>query len=93
MLNHHVVVLVPQVGGWRAHVPDFPGCRAEAMELEAAIGRARRNVGGAADDLRRHGQVLPVARTYKQVQADSDWARQRGIHIPSAVISWIKLGD
>lgn len=93
MLHHHIVVLVPQMGGWRAHVPDFPGCRAEAIELEAAIGQARRNVGGAADDLRRQGRSLPVARSYEQVQADSGWARQRGIHVPSAVISWIKLGD
>ena len=93
MLHHHIVVLVPQVGGWRAHVPDFPGCRAEARELEAAIGRARHNVGGAVDDLRRHGMTLPVARTFEQVQSDVNWARQRSIHIPSAVISWIKLGD
>jgi predicted RNase H-like HicB family nuclease len=93
MAHHRIVVLVPQMGGWRAHVPDFPGCRAEAMDLEAAIGQARRNVGDALDDLRRQGQSLPVARSYEQVQADVDWARRRGIHISSAVISWIKLSD
>lgn len=93
MLHHHVVVLVPQVGGWRAHVPDFPGCRAEAPQLEGAIGRARRNVGGAADCLRRQGRSLPAARTYEEVHADVGWARQRGIHISTAVISWIKLRD
>jgi len=48
---------------------------------------------GAVDDLLRQGQRLPVARTFEQVQADALWARQRGIHIPSAVISWIKLSD
>jgi predicted RNase H-like HicB family nuclease len=93
MLHHHIVVVVPQVGGWRAHVPDFPGCRAEAAELEAAIGKARHNVGGAADILRQQGRALPAPRSYLQVQADVAWARQRGIHISSAVISWIKLGS
>lgn len=92
MLYHHVVVVVPQVGGWRAHVPDFPGCRGEAAEIESAIGQARRNVGDVVRDLRRRGWMLPVARSYEQVQADVEWARHRGIHISSAVISWIQLG-
>ena len=93
MLHHHIVVLVPQMGGWRAYAPDFPGCRAEARNVEAAIGKTRHNIGGVVDVLRRHGQALPTARSYAQVHADVTWARQRGIHISSAVISWIKLSD
>jgi predicted RNase H-like HicB family nuclease len=40
VMKHYLAVLVPH-GGWRAHFPDLPGCRAEASSVDGAILLAR----------------------------------------------------
>jgi hypothetical protein len=86
-------VLVPLLkGGWRAYFPDFPGCRAEGLRLELAIEKATREVTSLVAELQHQGMSVPNARSYEQVRDDAAWATERGIDLPKAVISLVKLG-
>jgi predicted RNase H-like HicB family nuclease len=92
MAQHHVVVLVPQSGGgWRAHFPDFPGCRAEAARVESTIDTSMRAVAEMIDNMHREGAIIPQPRSYEEVRADDAWAVDRGIDWSTAVISLVRV--
>lgn len=92
-MKHYLAVLVPDGnGGWRAHLPDFPGCRAEALSVEAAIDAAAAAAAEHARCLRAQGVSLPHPQTYEEVRHLSNgWAAERGIEWSHAVLSAVKL--
>jgi len=91
--RYHIVVLVPGTeGGWRAHFPDFPGCRAEGESVEAAIGASAATAAEHARWLRAQGVSLPHPQTYEEVRHHSNgWAAERGIDWSRAFASLVKL--
>jgi predicted RNase H-like HicB family nuclease len=92
-MKHYLAVLVPRGdGGWRAHFPDFPGCRAEALSVEAAIDAAAAAAAEHARQLRAQGVSLPHPQTYEEVRHHSNgWAAERGVDWSHAVASVVKL--
>jgi len=92
-MKHYLVVLVPRAeGGWRAHFPDFPGCRAEGASVEAAVNTAASAAADHARWLRAQGVSLPTPQTYEGVrQHGHRWAAERGIDWSRAVASIVKL--
>ena len=92
-MKHYLAVLVPHGnGGWRAHFPDFPGCRAEAPTVEAAIGAAATAAAKHARWLKAQGVSLPHPQTYEEVRDyGNGWAAERGIDWSHAVASVVKL--
>ena len=92
-MTHYLAILVPQdQTGWRAHFPDFPGCRAEANTVEAAIDAAAAAVRARATWYRVQGVSLPRPQTYEEVRHYSNgWATERGIDWSRAVLSVVKL--
>ena len=92
-MKHYLAVLVPnEDGGWRAHFPDFPGCRAEAPSAEAAIDAGAAAAAEHARRLKAQGVSLPRAQTYEEVRDCSNgWAAERGIDWSRAVASLVKL--
>jgi hypothetical protein len=89
MGQHFVVVLVPRPGGrWRAHFPDFPGCRAEGERVELTIEQASREVTARLVN----GSAMPLPRSYEVVRSDDAWAGERGIDWSKAVISLVQIG-
>jgi predicted RNase H-like HicB family nuclease len=92
-MKHYLAILVPhEDGGWRAHLPDFPGCRAEGSSVEAAIGTSATAAAAQARWLRSQGVSLPRAQTYEEVRHHSNgWAAERDIDWSRAVASWVKL--
>lgn len=92
MSKHYVVVLAPQRGGcWRAHFPDFPGCRAEGNLVNEAIENAAHEVRLRVDQLRSSKKLIPSPRSYEEVRADNRWAQERGIEWSTAVISLVGI--
>ena len=92
-MKHYLVVLVPHAdGSWRAHFPDFPGCRAEGRSVEAAVDAAATSAAAHARQLRAHGVSLPHPQTYEEVRHLSNgWAAERGIDWSHVVASLVKL--
>ena len=92
-MKHYLAVLVPHDnGGWRAHFPDFPGCRAEGHSVEAAIDAAAAAAAEHAHWLRAQGVSLPHPQTCEDVRHHSNgWAAERGIEWSRAVLSVVKL--
>jgi predicted RNase H-like HicB family nuclease len=92
-MKHYLAVLVPQPGGgWRAHFPDFPGCRAEGPSVEAAIDASAAAAAAHARWLTGQGGSLPHPQTYEEVRHHSNgWAAERGIDWSHAVASLVKL--
>jgi predicted RNase H-like HicB family nuclease len=91
-MKHYIAVLAPQAeNGWRVHFPDFPGCRAEAQQVEVAMRQASFAVGKAIEQLQQDGVAAPKPRSYEAVRADDSWAAERGIVWSTAVISLVKL--
>jgi predicted RNase H-like HicB family nuclease len=92
-MKHYIAVLIPQAeGSWRAHFPDFPGCRAEGPTIEAAIDASGAIVAEHARELQRHGVSLPTPQSYEDVRHRSNgWGAARGIDWSKAVISMIRL--
>ena len=92
-MKHYLAVLVPQPdGGWRAHFPDFPGCRAEGQSVETAIDTAAAAAAEQARWLSAQGISLPHPQTYEEVRYHSNgWASERGIDWSHAVASVVKL--
>ena len=87
--RHFIVVLVPLAGGgWRAHFPDFPGCRAEGGRIEGAIDAS---YGEVVARLSQTGEPTSP-RSYEDVRADYAWARERGVDWSTAVISMVRIG-
>ena len=93
-MTHYIAVLVPQPGGgWRAHFPDFPGCRADGPAVEIAIGNARRAVGDLVVQLHHKGMIVPRPRSYAELRPDNKWAAERGIDWSTAVISLVPIEE
>jgi predicted RNase H-like HicB family nuclease len=92
-MKHYLAILIPQAeGGWRAHFPDFPGCRAEASTVEAAIDASGAIVAEHARNLQRQGVSLPTPQSYQDVRHHSNgWGADRGIDWSKAVISMVRL--
>ena len=92
-MKHYLAVLVPQPdGGWRAHLLDFPGCRAEGQSVEAAIHAAAAAATEHARWLRAQGVSLPHPQTYEEVRHHSNgWASERGIDWAHAAASLVIL--
>ena len=92
-MKHYLAVLVPRPGGgWRAHFPDFPGCRAEGESVEAAIDAAAASAAEHGRWLRAQGVSLPHPQTYDEVRHYSNgWAAERGIDWAHALASLVKL--
>ena len=92
-MKHYLAVLVPNAdGGWRAHLPDFPGCRAEAQTVEEAVDASGTAATEQARWLRAHGMSLPPPQTYEEVRDFSKgWAAERKIDWSKAVISLVRL--
>ena len=92
-MKHYLAVLVPKAdGGWRAHFPDFPGCRAEGQSVVDAVIAASSAASAQARWLRAQGVSLPHSRSYEDVRLYSNgWAEERGIVWSDAVISLVPL--
>ena len=91
-MKHYLAVLVPlPKGGWRAHFPDLPGCRAEASSVEAAILYARSAAWELLGKLQLDG-VAPVPRTLEEIRSDEAWAAERSIDWTKALISVVSIG-
>jgi len=90
-MKHYLAVLVPlPEGGWRAHFPDFPGCRAEGGTIEAAIAASSIAVNGQIEDLGSQRVSLPSPQTYEDVR-NNGWGAGRGIDWSNAVISLVPV--
>jgi len=92
-MTHYLVILVPHAdGGWRAHFPDFPGCRAKGGSVEAAIDTSAAAAAAHARWLKSQGVSLPHPQTYEEVRNHSNgWAAEREIDWSRAVASLVKL--
>lgn len=91
-MKHYLAVLVPTAGGgWRAHFPDFPGCRAEGPSVDDAIAAAKAAASEQARGLRAQGASLPASSSYDDVRYSNGWAEARGIAWSEAVISLVSL--
>ena len=92
-MRHYLAVLVPNEDrGWRVHLPDFPGCRAEAPTVEAAIDASGNAAAEHAHRLRAHGLCLPTPQTYEEVRHFSNgWAAERNVDWSKAVVSLVRL--
>lgn len=92
-MKHYLAVLVPTAdGGWRAHFPDFPGCRAEGHSVEDVIASASTAAAEQARWLRAQGVSLPQSRSYEDVRCNGNgWAKERDISWSQAVISLVPL--
>ena len=92
MPRHYLAVLVPIVErGWRAHLPDFPGCGADGNLVEQSLAEARVAARHAADQLAAQGIPLPERRSYEAVRSHTAWANERGIDWDNAVICVLDL--
>ena len=69
VLKHYLAVLVPREGGgWRAHFPDFPGCRAGGSTLEGAVMAASAAATEQVQRLRDQGDSAPCAQSYEEIR-------------------------
>jgi predicted RNase H-like HicB family nuclease len=91
-MAHYIAVLVPAAGGgWRAYLPDFPGCKAEGATAESAMCNAATAAGALKRKLRDLGQTWPTPRSYNAVRGDIVWAEERGIDWSAATITLLKI--
>ena len=89
---HFIAVLVPQPGGgWRAHFPDFPGCRAEGSRVEIAVANASRVAINLVAELHSKRMSVPAPRSLEDVRADTAWATERSVDWATAVISLVPI--
>jgi predicted RNase H-like HicB family nuclease len=89
---HFIAVLVPQPGGgWRAHFPDFPGCRAEGPLVEIAIANASRAATTLIAELNSKSMSVPAPRSFEDVRADDAWAAERSVDWTTAVVSLVPI--
>jgi predicted RNase H-like HicB family nuclease len=90
MTKNYIVVVAPQQsGGWCAHFPDFPGCRAMGDRIEIAIENSSREVASWID--RAH--EMPAPKSQEEVHANDAWAQQRGIDWSTAVVSFVNVDN
>lgn len=91
-MKHYLAVLVPADGvGWRAHLPDFPGCRAEGVTAQAAMAASAAAATRQVQDLRTQGVSPPIPQTYEDVRNRTQWAVERRIDWSRAVASLVKV--
>jgi predicted RNase H-like HicB family nuclease len=91
---NYLAVLVPQLGGgWRAYVPDFPGCRADSTDAEIAVVNAAHLAGGLIIQLRDKGMTMPEARSQHEIKTDATWATDHKVDWSTAVISTMPVGE
>jgi predicted RNase H-like HicB family nuclease len=91
-MKHYIAILVPQnTGSWRAHVPDFPGCRVDAQSIDSAIRASSTAATCIAQSLQAQGLALPVAQTYEEVRHSDAWATESAIDWSRAVICMVPL--
>jgi predicted RNase H-like HicB family nuclease len=91
MSKYYVLVLVPQQGGWRAHFPDIPNCRAEAERVEFAIQKATAAAGSMMQEFRRKGIPVNEPRSFEEIRSDNSWAAERSIQWPEVIVSLVGL--
>ena len=85
-MRHYIAVIVPHAEvGWRAHFPDLPGCRAEARDVDIAIGQASSAAREQVGKLLLNGSP-PPPRTMEEIRADEAWAAERSIDWTKALI-------
>jgi predicted RNase H-like HicB family nuclease len=90
--KYYVVVLVPQHdGGWRAHFPDIPNCRAEGERVEIAIERAAGAASRLVNDLRGQGLSVVEPRGFEEIRVDTKWAEERAIDWSKVVVSLVAI--
>lgn len=91
---HYLAVLVPRLGGgWRAYVPDFPGCRADGIDADTAVVNALHLAGRLIIQLRDKGMTMPAARSQEQLRADDSWAADHRVDWATAMISTVPIGE
>jgi Uncharacterized conserved protein len=91
---HYLAVLVPlSQGGWRAHFPDFPGCRAEGHTVEAALKASGSAVSKQAEWYCQQHVSLPTPQSYDDLRHHSmnSWAAEREIDWARAVVSLVPI--
>lgn len=90
--KYYVVVLVPQHdGGWRAHFPDLPNCRAEGDRVEIVIEKAAGAASRLVNDLREQGLPTTEPRSFEEIRSDTAWAEARAIDWSKAVVSLVAV--
>src|SRR5687767_13815124 len=91
-MRHYLAVLLPTAnGGWRAHFPDFPGCRAEGHSVEVAIAAACSAASEQANRLLAQGVSLPRSQSYDDVRNHTNgWARERASCGPTRSSAWCR---
>jgi predicted RNase H-like HicB family nuclease len=91
---HYLAVVVPQRGGgWRAYVPDFPGCRADGADADIAVVNAAHMAGGLIIQLHDKGMTMPKARSQQEIRTDDSWAIENRVDWATAVISAVPIGE
>jgi len=92
-MKHYLAVLVPREGGgWRAHFPDFPGCRAEGSRLEGAVMAASAAASEQVQRLRSEGISAPRAHSYEEIrELNGEWATKRSIDWTRAVLTLVAI--
>jgi predicted RNase H-like HicB family nuclease len=90
--KYYIAVLVPRrEGGWRAHFPDFPGCRAEGPRIEGVIERAGNLVSTMIEGLRKGNAPIPEPRNLEAIRTDEQWAIDRAIDWSKAVVGIVAI--
>lgn len=91
---HYLTVLVPQRdGGWRAYVPDFPGCRADDADADTAIMNVERMASGLIAQLLDNAMTMPRARSQQDIRANDAWAADNRVDWSTAVISAVPIDE
>jgi predicted RNase H-like HicB family nuclease len=70
-------------------LPDRPGCRAEAQDIEVAIARASQAASVLVGRLLLGG--APTPRTLKEIRADEAWAAECSIGWTKTLISVVHV--
>ena len=87
----YVAVLVPlEAGGWRAYLPDFPGCAREGPDADTALESATRAAKERIAQLQTK-KDRPAPRSPLEIREDRIWAAHRAINWSLAVMSLIIL--
>lgn len=93
-MTHHLAILVPLPSGkWRAHIPDYPECVAEAEKASDATMLAAACAEACAQQKLEDHKSLPHPRDLQSIQHDSQWCRDHHIDWRSSVISMVRLAE
>lgn len=85
-------VLLPLANGkWRAHIPDFPGCKAEATSASGSKTAAIVLADAAAGACRQAGKPCPIPRTLEAIRDDETWWSEQSIDWNQAVVSMVAI--